>query len=286
VERRKDRTQKGEDHSVTDKEVKIVALLLIIAVVGAVAYYLMQPQQILYQWGEQLTGHAETPFGESIDINLDVGGETSGTTSWLTSYQDSTSQNVYTVDGTYASQELVTLAYSASVTYANVENIKITVKIKAIDQSDQSSYEYILANAKPLSGASPISDSDSVQKSITQHLTDCEASTSDATINYDVYAQVTATGTISGQSLTATIPYTNFASKHYVQSSESASAEVTPQVSVASWTELMQTPEMLAIVALVALIVIIAVVPKKEQESKKSSRKKKSSKASKGKKKA
>jgi len=260
---------------VKENEVKIIALLLIIVAVGAVAYYLMQPQQILYQWGEQLTGHAETPFGESIDINLDVGGETSGTTSWLTSYQDSTSQNVYTVDGTYVSQELVTLAYSASVTYANVENLKITVKIKAIDQSDSSSYEYILANAKSLSGASPISDSDSIQKSITQHLTDCEASTTDATINYEVYAQVTGTGTVSGQSLTATIPYTQFASKHYVQSSEFASAEVTPQVSVASWTELMQTPEMLAIVALVALIVIIAATPKKKAKQKKSSKGKK-----------
>jgi len=150
------------------------------------------------------------------------------------SYSDSESQNVYEVDGTYKSQEQVTLSYSLSVSYSNVENIQATVKIKAIDSGDNSYYEYALASSKTLSGSSPISDSGSTQKSITQHLTDIDASLTGATVNYQIYCQVTATGTISGDTLTAEVAYTQFGSLEYQRSTESSSAEVTPTVSVAS----------------------------------------------------
>ena len=247
------------------REALAVSLLVILAcATGAGLYYYFKTQQpITHQFGSEYSQSAETPYGESLEINLNVGGETSSESSWLASYSDSASQQVYTVDGTYVSQEQVTLGYSASISYANVNNIKITVKIKAIDSSDSSYYEYVLANAKSLSGSSPISDSGSTQTSISQHLSDCEASTSDATIYYQVYAKVTGTGTISGATLTAEIPYTQFASKHYVQSTESTSADVSPTVSVASWTEAIQQPEMLVIIALAMLALIIAVAPRR-----------------------
>ena len=249
----------------TEREIILAGTIIIICLAGAIGAYLYfkGQQPITHRFGGEYSQSAETPYGENLEINLNVGGETSSESSWLASYSDSASQQVYTVDGTYASQEQVTLGYSASISYSNVENIKITVKIKAIDSDDSSYYEYVLANAKSLSGSSPISDSGSTQASISQHLSDCDASTSDATIYYQVYAKVTGTGTISGATLTAEIPYTQFASKHYVQSTESTSADVSPTVSVASWTETLQQPEMLVIIALAVLALIIAVAPRK-----------------------
>jgi len=221
-------------------------LILFLAILLVAAYLFYVPVRVS---GASTTGsssaEANTPYGESLSIKLGGGSSTSGTASiidvleeqaasWLASYQDSTSQNVYEVNDTYKSQEQVTLSYSLTVTYANVENIQATVKIKAIDDSDSSSYEYTLANAKALSGASPISDSGQTTKTISQHLTDADAATSGATIRYQIYCQVTATGSISGDPLTATINYTPFGCLVYQQSSESSSAEVTPAVSVAS----------------------------------------------------
>jgi len=267
-----------------NEKIALAFTIILLASIGIFAYfYYFNPQPITFQFGDQFTQKAETPYGESLEIKLNVGGQTtSESASWLASYQDSTSQNVYTVNGVYKSQEQVTLSYGLSVSYANVENIKATVKIKAIDSSDSSSYEYVLANAKSLSGASPISDSGSTQVSITQHLTDAQASTTSATINYEVYCQVTATGTVSGQTLTATIPYTQFDSLTYEQSTESASADVSPTVSVASWQEDLKKPEYLTIIGLVVLLVILLIIPKKHSESsEKKTRKKKGSKGTK-----
>ncbi len=238
---------------------KWLILLLFIAIIGGVGvYYLTVPKVIAgaeSSYGTSAT--AETPYGEKLEIKLNTGTQTSGSASWLASYSDSASQNVYTVDGTYASQEQVTLSYSLTVTYSNVQNIQATVKIKAVDDSDSSYYEYVLANNKALSGSSPISDSGSTTVSITQHLTDCDASTSSATIKYHIYCRVTGTGSISGQTLTAEIPYTQFCSHSYQQSSESASAEVTPTVSVASWYEVLNTPEGAAVVVCIVLLIVI-----------------------------
>jgi len=226
-----------------DKLALVLAILGIL-VVGVIA---LKPVFIAGAFKNQTNQASDsTPYGESLEIEIGSGSSTSGQASlitvafpasWLASYQDSSSQNVYTVDGVYKSQEQVTLSYSLSVTYANVENIAATVKIKAIDTSDSSFYEYVLANNKGLTGASPISDSGQVQKSISQHLTDIQASTSGATVQYQIYAEVTGTGSVSGEALTASVPYTQFGELVYAQSSESSSAEVTPQVSVASYVD-------------------------------------------------
>ncbi|RLC73557.1 MAG: hypothetical protein DRI26_00610, partial [Chloroflexi bacterium] len=185
---------------------KTLLLTAIVAVIAIAAVaYLYYPQMIPGALAQGTTSSsAETPFGEKLEIRLTSGSETSGTASivaaWVASYQDSESQNVYEVDGNYKSQEQVTLSYSLSVTYSNVENIEIdTLYIKGVDSSDSSSYTYTLASSKSLSGSSPISDEGSTQKSITDHLTDCDASLTDATINYKIYCKVTATGSISGQ---------------------------------------------------------------------------------------
>ena len=249
----------------TEREIILAGAIIIICLAAAIGAYLYfkGQQPITYQFGgNEYSQSAETPYGESLEINLRAGGETSSS-SWLASYSDSTSQQVYTVNGTYKSQEQVTLGYSLSISYSNVNNIQVTVKIKSVDTADNSYHEYVLANAKSVSGSSPISDSGSTSRSIYDHLSDTGASTTDATLTYYVYCKVTGTGTISGSTLTAEIPYTKFTALDYTRHTESASADVNPTVSVASWTETLQQPEMLVIIALAVLALIIAVAPRK-----------------------
>lgn len=226
----------------TDRRTLLV-LALIITLGGALAYVALTPIAVQGAvTGGTSTAEAETPYGESLNIELTSDSSTSGAASWLNSwmasYQDSDSQNVYTVNSTYKSQEQVTLQYSASVTHSNVESITITAKIKAIDKGTPANFhEYALATAKALSGASPISDSGSTVPTILAHLTSVGGSTTSETVQYQIYAQVSATGSISGDTLTATIAYTPFGTLVYTQSSESSAADVTPTVSVASFLD-------------------------------------------------
>jgi len=226
------------------KQILVFSIISILII----AYIFFTPVQLAgaTQQGSN-TAEASTPYGESIEIQIGSGSTTTGQasiidvakTSWQASYSDTDSQNVYDVDGTYKSQEQVTLSYSLSVTHSNVESITTTVKIKAIQNDTPTNYnEYILANTKTLTGTSPITDNDQTQRTISEHLaTDIGAPASGATINYQIYCQVTATGTVSGETLTATVNYTEFGSLTYTRTSESSSAEVTPTVSVASIIE-------------------------------------------------
>jgi hypothetical protein len=238
----------------------LIVVLLVTALLGilGVYYYMLalKPESGAVATGTS-TAKAETPYGESLEIKLGSGAQTSA--SWLAA-ESTSSQNVWTVNGTYKSQAQVTLGYSLSVTYSNVNNIKIVnLYIKAVDAADSSSYTYTLASNKALSGSSPISDSGSTTKTISQHLTDCQASTSSAQIKYYIYCQVQGTGAISGQTLTATISETWFCTLNYQQSTESASASVTPTVSVASWWGFASSPEGLAIIGMAVLVVLVAV---------------------------
>jgi hypothetical protein len=232
-----------------DRRPLIFLVITVLAITAGYAYMVYGtpiPVQGATNSGSSSTT-AETPYGEKLEISLGSGAETSGTASflelrapetasWFASYDDTDSQNVYEVNGTYKSQELVTMEYSLSVTHANVASITATVKIKAYEKGTPSNNnEYTLANGKSLSGGSPIADSGSTVPSILQHLTDVGGSTTNEVVGYDIYCQVTATGTISGDTLTATIPYTHFGAFSFTQSSESSTAQVTPTISAASW---------------------------------------------------
>jgi hypothetical protein len=222
----------------TNQRKLLVFSIIAILVVGYIAF---TPIQLA---GAKTSGsnsaEASTPYGESIGISIGSGSSTSGSASIIpmkASYSDDESQNVYDVNGTYKSQELVSMSYTLSVTHASVTDITATVKIKAIDNADASMYEYTIANAKALSGASPISDDGEVEKAIATHLTEITASVTGATVTYEIYCQVTATGSVSGETLTATVAYTQFGALEYTRTSESSAAEVTPTVSVASVIE-------------------------------------------------
>ena len=247
-------------------------LLLVVSVAALViiAYIIFTPIVVA---GARLKGEnyaeASTPYGESISIKIGSGAETSGEASvvdfvapasWL-AYVGSESQQVYDVDGTYKSQEVVTMSYSLSVTYTSVESITATVTVKAV--YDVNDHEYPLASSKALTGVSPISDSGSTTPSITTHLTALTCPLTGGTVTYEIYAQVTATGTVSGETLTATVPYTQFGSLVYTRTTESSEAQVTPTVSVASWMDdALGLPQgsAITIVAIAAAIVAYKVV--------------------------
>ena len=229
-------------------------ILLLILLAGGLVYGLMVYGTPLTSPGASVgatsSNSVETPYGEKLEISLGSSSETSGqvsffqikapqTASWFASYDDSDSQDVYEVNDTYKSQEQVTMEYSLSVTYANVDTITATVKVKAYDEGNKATnyHEYTLANNKALSGASPIADSDSTVPSILQHLTDVGGSTTNEVVGYEIYCEVSATGTKSGDTLTATIPYTHFGGFSFVKSSESSTAQVTPTISAATIVE-------------------------------------------------
>ena len=221
----------------------------------------------------QHSAHAETPYGESLDIQLATGAQTSAGASWLAATA-SANQNVWTVNGTYKSQEQVTLGYSLQVSYTNVQNIQIvSLYIKALDAADNSNYQYVLASSKSLSGSSPISDSGSITKTISQHLSDCQASTSSAQIKYYICCKVQGQGTISGQTLVAEITETWFCTLDYQQSTESSQATVTPSVTVASWEVDAATLGLGIIGALCLSVVLVAYIMVKPEKKRRVRRK-------------
>ena len=264
-----------------DRRPLVFLAIIVLAIAAGYAYMVYGtpiPVQGATNSGSSST-LAETPYGEILEISLESGTETSGvasfleirapdTASWFASYDDTDSQNVYEVNGTYKSQEQVTMEYSLSVTHSNVASITATVKIKAYEKATPANYhEYTLANSKSLSGVSPIADSGSTVPSILQHLTDVGGSITSEVVGYDIYCQVTATGTISGDTLTAIIPYTHFGAFSFARSSESSTAQVTPTISAASWEtedpwrlsyydDAVGAPEGTVMMALTAMVVI------------------------------
>lgn len=242
------------------KRLLLFSALVIIAVI--LAYIMLQPAAVQGAVAEATTeGHAETPFGEYISIKLGTSAQTSAA-SWQAAVAEA-SQNVWTVNGTYKSQAQVTLGYSLQISYANVQNIQIvSLYVKAVDAADSSSYTYTLASGKSLTGASPISDSGSTQKSISTHLSEVAAS-SPATVRYYIYCKVQAQGSTSGQTLTAEVTETYFATLVYTQQTESASATVTPTVDVASLLDHVPTFGSIALAVAGVVILAYAVKPKK-----------------------
>jgi len=252
-----------------NKDRKLLLVGLVVALVF-IAYIALTPIIVAGARAYGIsTAEASTPYGESLEIQIGSGTETSGQASvidfvmpasWLAAV-GSTTQNVYTVDGTYKSQEQVTLSYALTVTYANVNTIQATVKIKSVYSTFN--FEHTLANLKALSGISPISDTGNTVKTIAQHLTDVSCPLTGGTVTYHIYCQVTAIGATSGQTLTATVAYTQFASLVYARTTESGSADVTPTVSVASWVDdALGLPQgsAITIVAIVAVIAAYKVV--------------------------
>ena len=247
-----------------------VACIIFCAVIAVVAAYpLIQPAPVTStaasaQAAATQQSSASTPYGESLSIRLSTGAQTSAA-SWQASTATAT-QNVWTVNGTYKSQAQVTLGYSLSVTYAQVTNIQIVnLYIKAVDAAGSSSYTYTLASSKALSGSSPISDSNSTTKTISQHLSDVVA-TSPATVKYYIYCKVTAVGSVSGQTLTAEIVETYFTTLVYTQQTESTNADVTPTVSVASWAQVADAAAVFGIAVLVAVLVYVVVSDGKKRK--------------------
>ncbi len=231
-----------------DRQILIVSLVVLVLVSAGAYMALAQPG---FMPGSRVTGtsssSAETPYGESIEISVGAGSETSGAASWFqrnpeavaswfASYSDSDSQDVYEVNNTYKSQEQVTIEADLAVTHSNIDDLTATVKVKAVDKGTPANeHEYTLANSADIYAGSPTSDSWDTTPSISAHLTSVGGSTTDETVQYQIYCQVTATGSISGDTLTATISYTPYGTLHYEQSSESSDASVTPSISVSSF---------------------------------------------------
>lgn len=200
-----------------------------------------------------LSGSDSTQYGETLNINVSVGGETLEG-SWSTpsklpapmralitaQLSADASQNIYTVNSSYYNQQKVQYSVTVSVTGTQVQNVQLAnLTLKCIDAADGSKYNWLAVLSQDIT--LPYSHEWTGWQYISDHLTNVQASTTDATIQYKVYAKVTAIGSVSGQTLTAQTgggQFTQFTAYHFVYVTEGTSTTVTPSVSPASWTDM------------------------------------------------
>jgi len=86
----------------------LLLFFLVLTLGGGLLYVGLNPTVISGAIaGQTSTAEADTPYGESLSIELTSESSTSGAASWFNSwtasYDDSDSQNVYTVNSTYKS---------------------------------------------------------------------------------------------------------------------------------------------------------------------------------------
>ena len=124
---------------------------------------------------------------------------------WNTAWQ--TSWKVNTVTRTQ-----VTPSLTIHVTGSNVQAAaQATYYIKAVKVGDPAKTHKPIDKVSQAVTVNGADLQDSIEKTITQHITDLGLSTTAShTIDYYVYGQITATGSVSGQPLTMTIPETKF----------------------------------------------------------------------------
>ena len=242
---------------------KLLAIIFIILIIiGVGAYWFLTPKGV--EFGGEYEATAETPYGEKLTIKLNLGGGTKQA-SFLAGYTDSVSQNVWTVDGTYKSQGKITFSVSVTITGSKITNAKIeNCYIKAVDTADSSSYSYTFDTypvSVSLSGYQGTWSPDSITKTLDQHVSDIQASTS-CTVDYYIYGKVSAVGEISGQTLYAEITETKFKTLQLEKETEETTAEVTPSVSTSSWLE--ENYKFIIGFSIVAVVAVIICVEQKE----------------------
>jgi len=224
-----------------DRAYKALGILLLIGAGLIAAYYLATSVEWFAPWLQsppfEIWAGNET-YGEWIRITVRVSGGSYDKA--LAAYALSGQQYDYwLVDGNYYPEQKIHMKVTVTIEYQNVHNIKIVdCYIKAVDNGDATkNYKYDFADNVAVSGSSPITwVSDEIVKLIRQHIqTDLGCTWNSGTINYYVYCKVVATGDDTGNTYTAELSETQFASHNYEYRSESLGGEVDPEVTFSSW---------------------------------------------------
>ena len=189
-----------------------------------------------------LTARVGSGSGEWINVRLDL----EGALTWT--------GHSYSVNGTgdYSYVELICIIH---VEFTNVENVVIDyIKIKAVDDIDGSYHVYTLASNVAVSSSPYDSTFSTGMMSIDAHLDDVQADT-DANgpyrVKYYITVQVSGTGTITGEALTATISYRWFNTYEYAQQGGSSGYDpIGGGGSVATWVP---TPTAASLIGLTVL---------------------------------
>jgi len=261
---------------VNKKLLAIFIILIVVASAIGVYWFFFKPEGT--KFGKTLEGYAETPYGESLHVIVNIGGQTSKL-SWLTaSYQESVSQNVWTVNGTYKSQGKITFSISITIDGTKLSSAQVdNCYIKAVDVADSSSYSYTFGTYPaniPLDANDDGSwNPSSVTRTLDQHVSDIQASTT-CSVDYYVYAKISAVGEVSGQTLVVEITETKFLRLNLAKETEGTTATVTPSVTTSSWLE--ENYKYIvgfSMVAVIAVIIFTKVGDKKCRRRRKVARK-------------
>jgi len=238
---------------------KIFAILIIIGIaIATVGYFATMRPRYLAEKEYVFTNE----YGETLIIHIGVGGGTKG--SWRG--ETIANNSLYEVQGwfigdtgnkTYnavADQERITIKVTVTVTGQYITSPKITVaKLKAQDAADNSYHEYSVSTPISLTLGSPYTMTFLSNYVIETHLTDCQASTTSAEIDYFIYLVVEATGTKSNKVLSGEINYDQLIHLKFQKQLESAESNVFSSINVASWINIKTATAIAGIIILVAL---------------------------------
>ena len=256
---------------------KLLAIFLILIVVASTigAWFFFRGKGAVF--GRKLEGYAETPYGESLHVVLDIGGQTSKA-SFQASYQQSVSQNVWTVNGTYKSQGKITFSISITIDGTRISSVQVdNCYIKGVDTTDGSSYSYTFGTYPatiPLDANDDGSwNPSSITRTLDQHVSDIGGSTT-CSVDYYVYAKISAVGEISGQTLVVEITETKFLRLNLARETEKATVEITITVTtLSSWLE--DYYKYVAGFSVIAVVIVIIYAVKLQESSRKCRRKRK-----------
>jgi len=231
------------------KKIIIGVCITAIILIGLLLYALY-PNEVQMFDSVTFGKKVSTPYGEELNIQLNIGGSAQKGSWFKASISDSASNDLYDVSGTVngasfsgvADSKSITISVTVDISGNLVTNVKIeTLYIKAVDVADSSSKKYYsVESTSPLSVTLPYSNTFYPLNNygIATMLTDAGASTSNAEIKFYIYIKVSATGSKSGQTLVAEITETEFADLTFTYQTESTSSTVTPNVSVSSWLDI------------------------------------------------
>ena len=258
------------------KHLLLVSVILLVVITSSVVVFtviLPTRNVALFQQKNFTTVSDETPYGEELQIHLDInGGGVKGNSLHQRmrrvhiAITESDSNDLYNVSGTLnggsfnqvADLMQITISIGVTVTGSNVQNVQIeSLYVKTQDKDGSGTHTYTsISSPTGITLGSAYTYTPLDAYSIATLLSDNSANTNGDELLFKVYVKVTAIGTKSGNTLTAEINEEQFADLTFTKQTEQATSDVSPSVSVAAWYDI-PVQIMINIVSAVTSAVIV-----------------------------
>jgi len=250
------------------KQKRLFLIIGLIAIIlGVTIYYYFFTPRVVDMFNNVTLGNkASTPYGERLSIKLGVNGKaTQG--SWMGSVSGGASNLLYDVSGTVndasfsdvADAEKITITFDLSVSGSYITNVQIVsfyLKVKDKDGTGTKTFT-IIGSATSITIPYNNTYTALNNYAISTLISDVSGNTNNDELLFLVYIKVTATGSKSGQTLTAEINEEQFADLTFTHLTEQNQATVSPSVSVSSWIDMAENIVTNVVSAVVSAYIII-----------------------------